>query len=305
MWLSLAFLSAALLGLYDVAKKASLKGNAVIPVLFCNTLICTLLFLPLILAPAVGVLSEGHWLHVPNGSLQNHLFALSKGVLVLSSWICGYYAIKQLPLTIVGPINATRPVLTLIGAMTIFGERLNAWQWSGVAIAILSFYMLSRSGKKEGISFSRNRSILLLIGAALLGACSGLYDKFLMSPVEHGGLGVDRMFLQSWFYVYQTALMSVALFAIWWPKRRTSAPFQWRWSIPLISLFIAAADLAYFYALTDADALIAIVSMIRRSSVIVSFAVGGLFFHEKNLRSKALDLALVLLSMLLIYIGTR
>lgn len=46
MWLSLAFLSAALLGLYDVAKKYSLRENAVIPVLFCNTLFCALIFLP-------------------------------------------------------------------------------------------------------------------------------------------------------------------------------------------------------------------------------------------------------------------
>ena len=29
----------------------------------------------------------------------------------------GYYGMKHLPLTIVGPINATRPVLVLVGAM--------------------------------------------------------------------------------------------------------------------------------------------------------------------------------------------
>ena len=40
MWLILAFLSAALLGFYDVFKKMALKDNAVIPVLFLNTLFC-------------------------------------------------------------------------------------------------------------------------------------------------------------------------------------------------------------------------------------------------------------------------
>ena len=37
MWLLLAFLSAALLGFYDAFKKQSLKDNAVLPVLFLNT----------------------------------------------------------------------------------------------------------------------------------------------------------------------------------------------------------------------------------------------------------------------------
>ena len=49
MWLSLAFLSALLLGGYEVFKKAALNNNAVIPVLLLNTLFCSLLFLPLII----------------------------------------------------------------------------------------------------------------------------------------------------------------------------------------------------------------------------------------------------------------
>lgn len=49
MWLLLAFLSAALLGFYDVFKKQSLKDNAVLPVLFLNTIFSSLIFLPFIL----------------------------------------------------------------------------------------------------------------------------------------------------------------------------------------------------------------------------------------------------------------
>ena len=36
-WVILAFMSATLLGFYDSFKKKALKGNAVIPVLFLNT----------------------------------------------------------------------------------------------------------------------------------------------------------------------------------------------------------------------------------------------------------------------------
>ena len=299
MWLSLAFLSAALLGLYDVAKKYSLRENAVIPVLFCNTLFCALIFLPFIVASHTGILGAESPLSVDNWQWQEQRFIVLKSFIVLSSWILGYYAIKHLPITIVGPVNATRPVLTLLGALIIFGERLNGWQWAGVLLAVTSFYMLSRSGKKEGIRFSHNRWIYYLVAAALLGAVSGLYDKFLMSPT---GAGIRAITVQCWYNFYQCVIMGIVLLVVWLPQRNVS-PFRWRWSIMLISVFITLADAAYFYALTYPDAMISVTSMVRRGSVIVSFCFGAMIFREKNLRSKAVDLCLVLLSMVCLWIG--
>lgn len=54
MWVILAFLSACLLGFYDVFKKKSLADNAVLPVLMINTVVCALFFLPLIVASVCG-----------------------------------------------------------------------------------------------------------------------------------------------------------------------------------------------------------------------------------------------------------
>ena len=51
--------------------------------------------------------------------------------------------------------------------------------------------------------------------------------------------------------------------------------------------------------------MISIISMIRRSNVLVTFAAGALFFHEKNLKSKAVDLVLVLIGMIFLYLGTK
>ena len=62
-----------------------------------------------------------------------------ESVIVLSSWILGYFGMKNLPITIVGPINATRPVMVLVGALVVFGERLNFYQWIGVLMAVFSF----------------------------------------------------------------------------------------------------------------------------------------------------------------------
>ena len=299
MWVLLAFLSACLLGFYDVFKKISLRNNAVLPVLMINTIVCALFFTPSIIASLLGMSHT-----IPQGNITQHAHVLLKSLIVLSSWVCGYYAMKHLPLTIVGPINATRPIMTLVGALLIFGERLNAWQWTGVLLAIFSFFLLSRSGSKEGIRFSHNIWIILLLMAALLGCTSGLYDKYLMSPTTEGGMGLNRLFVQGWYNVYQAILMSAVILLIWRPTRKKSTPFQWRWSILLISVFLTAADMAYFYALSSPDALIAVVSMIRRSSVVVSFLCGAILLHEKNLKSKVIDLLFVVAGMICLYIGT-
>lgn len=121
MWLLLAFCSAALLGFYDVFKKKSLSNNAVLPVLALNTLFSSLIFLPFILLSHFAPQTlQGSLFYVPDlGGWEVHKFILLKSLIVLSSWTFGYFGMKHLPLTLVGPINATRPVMTLVGAMLI------------------------------------------------------------------------------------------------------------------------------------------------------------------------------------------
>ena len=305
MWLILAFVSAALLGCYDSLKKQALRGNAVIPVLFLNTLFSSLIFLPFIVLSGTTDMLDGTIFLTASGGWEMHKYILLKACIVLSSWILGYFGMKHLPLTIVGPINATRPVMVLVGAMLVFGERLNVWQWLGVLLAVASFLMLSRSGKKEGIDFKHDSWIYMIVGASFLGAVSGLYDKYLMAPIESGGVGLDRMMVQSWYNIYQCVMMGLMVVLLWWPKHKQTTPFHWTWSIVLVSVFLSIADFVYFYSLSLPDAMISIVSMIRRGSVIVSFLFGAMVFNEKNLKAKAFDLALVLLGMLFLYIGSR
>jgi len=304
-WLFLAFLSATLLGFYDSCKKEALNGNAVIPVLFLNTLFSSLIFLPFIVMSYTSAVLDGTIFHVASGGWEMHKYILLKSLIVLSSWIFGYFGMKHLPLSIVGPINATRPVMVLVGALLVFGERLNMYQWIGVLLAVASFFMLSRSGKKEGIDFKHDKWIYFVVLSALLGAVSGLYDKYLMASPQDGGVGIDRMMVQSWYNIYQCGMMGAMLLLLWWPKHKQTTPFHWDRSVIFISLFLSAADFVYFYALSLPGAMISIVSMIRRGSVIVSFLVAAAVFHEKNLKSKTVDLALVLLGMLFLYWGTK
>ena len=299
MWLTLAFTSAALLGLYDVAKKRALTDNAVLPVLLLNTLFSRLLFAPVIVAAECGLgWFDGTLLESVPGDAHAHALVALKSAIVLVSWVFGYFAMKHLPLTIVGPINATRPVMVLVGAMLLFGERLNGYQWVGVALALLSLFLLSRSGRREGVDFAHNVWILCIAAAAVMGAVSGLYDKYIMARL-------DPVFVQSWYNFYQLLMMGTVVGLLWWPRRRTTTPFHWSWAIPLISIFLSLADFAYLTALGEEGAMISVVSMVRRGSVVVSFCCGALLFHERNLRAKALDLLFILVGMFFLWLGSR
>ena len=297
MWLAFALVSALFLGLYDVAKKQSLKENAVIPVLWFNTLFCSLLMLPFTLLSAKTGLLDGSIFYVPTAGWELHRLLMLKAFIVLGSWIFGYFGMKHLSITLFGPINATRPIIVLLGGLLLFGERLNLYQWIGVTIAVLSFYLLSVSGKKEGITFYKNKWVFCVIMATILGAVSALFDKYLLGRF-------NNMFVQAWSNFYQLALMTVILFTLWWPTRKHTTPFQWKWPIIFIAVFLTLADYAYFVSLAQSASMVSIVSMIRRSSVIVSFLCGALLFHEKNLKSKVIDLLLVLLGLFFLLIGS-
>lgn len=291
MWIALALISAVCLGFYDVMKKLSVGGNNVPVVLMLNTLFGTLLMSPIL----IGNLIDGSF--GPGQGVYGHLLIILKSAIVLSSWICGYFAIKHLPLTIQGPINASRPVIVLVGALLIFGESLNVLQWCGVLLGFASLFFISRIGAKEGHSVSHDKWIWFAILATVLGAISALYDKFLMQsfrPLE----------VQAWYSLYQLLMMSVVVFILE-KFGAASAKFQWRWSILGISIFLTIADVAYFYSLSIPDAMISIISMIRRGSVLVSFAYGVLVLKEKHVRQKLIDLGVLLVSLTLLVIGSQ
>lgn len=303
-----------LLGCYDVFKKLSLKENAVIPVLLLNTFFCSCIFLPLVVLSANGSIAPDSLLYIPPiDDPAIHIYIIAKSAIVLMSWICAYYGLKHLPITIASPINATRPILVLLGAIFLFGERLNAWQWAGVTVSIIAFGLISRSGKKEGISLKHSIWIWMVIAGTIFGAISGLYDKFLVGDPTNGSLlgiwpnrGFNKMIIQSWYNFYQVLMMGIVCLICWAPrKHREKHPFHWKWQIPLISIFLSVADFCYFYALSYPDALISVTSLVRRSSVIVGFICGWLLFREKNIKSKAIDLLFVVIAMILLWIGSQ
>ena len=299
MWALFAVISAIFLGTYDVFKKLSLNHNAVLPVLFFSTFTYAFTFLPIVLISAYYPELLKHTIFfIPSVPLSQHGYFFLKSLIVTSSWIFAFFAIKHLPLTIVSPIRATGPIWIILGAIVIFSEHLTMIQWIGTAVTLIFFYFLSLAGKSEGFHFTTNKWVLFLIAGTLLGSVSGLYDKFL---VRH----LDRMAMQAWSSIYQVGLLMPVILFLWYPNRKENTPFQWRWSIPMIGLFLVIADFLYFYAIGCDGSLISVISALRRGGVIISFTLGAVVFHEKNVRQKGWLLLGILTGVIILVFGSK
>jgi drug/metabolite transporter (DMT)-like permease len=294
-WIALSIVSALLLGCYDLVKKHALRDNAVLPVLFWGIVTSACVWLPFVVWSSIWPESypSAQFLVQPLTGWEHGLLFL-KSLLVAGSWVFGYFALKHLPLSIAGPIRATGPLWTILLAVGLMGEMPSSWQWAGIVIVLIAFYAFSFVGKLEGIHFSRDKWIGFMIVATLVGACSAIYDKYLLQTAR-----IEPATVQAWFSLYLVVVM-LPVYLLWlkgaWPRGR----FVWRWSIPLIGLFLLLADFLYFTAIAQEGALISVISPIRRSAVIVTF-LGGIYLHkELNFRPKLACIIVLLCGIVLI-----
>ena len=299
MWIILAFISALCLGFYDVSKKISLRDNGVVDVLTASVLISSgMLLVPLVLSRLAPDTMLSTPFYVPRLDLQAHLLTLLKSCIVLSSWVFAYIALKHLPISVVSPWQATRPMWTLIGALLIFGERLNGWQWIGVILAIGSILVFSFSNRAPLATHHSplaDKYYIALALAILIGSCSGLYDKYMMRHYDHNAVQV--------YYTLYQAVMMLVVYAVH-HRRHASRPFRFTVWIALISIFLVISDNVYMLALRDPDSMIAVVSTIRRGGTIIGFGYGLIFLREKDPWKKILCMLGILAGLVCLALGS-
>ena len=296
MWMYLGLLAALFLGLHNLCKKHAVQGNEVFPVLL-GTVSSGFLFVAVFYGLSIFYPDYAleHGYNFQKISLQTHGFIFIKSAIMASSWILAYQALKHLPITIVTPIRSAGPFFTFIGAILIYQEKPSPLQWIGFFLIIFSVMLYSKIGKKEGINFKRNKWIFAIIGATFLGASSGLYDKFLIQ-----NLSLNPQTLQFWFCLYTILILLVILTITWFPYAEKRKAFKFRWSIIAVGILLQAADYFYFKALQDPDALIMLLSAIKRSQILIAVVVGGLVFKEQNKRKKLVPLAGIMIGVFLI-----
>lgn len=298
MWVLLTLCSAFCLGIYDVLRKYVLRYNAVLPILLCSTFTSSIFMAVILILSKAGIIPMDSYYFVPSIPLYMHTMLVVKAAIVLSSWICVYYALKNLPLSIVSPIRSTAPMWTLIGALIIYSERLNLWQWSGFFVVMAAFMLFAIEGKKEGIRFAANIWVWLVLLGTLIGSASALFDKYLVRE-----LNIPRMAILTYYSFYEVILLIPLLLIIWFPHRKEN-PWVWMWAAPFIGIVIVLADFFYYGAIQCPDSLISLISPIRRSNVLVSFTFAAFLFKEKNILRKSICLAGILLGVTLIAVGS-
>ncbi|HEX3020061.1 MAG TPA: EamA family transporter [Chitinispirillaceae bacterium] len=298
MWLLLSLLSAFFLGMYDVSKKGAVNGNAVFPVLFFSTLSATLFAFPaLILSKINPILAQKIHFFIPNLPLTVHLLIVAKSAIVGTSWVLSYFGLKNLPITIASPLRATAPFFTVLGAITLFGERPAINQWIGIILILSAYLLYSNSSKKDGAMKAQAVWIIFMILSAVTGAISAGFDKYLLQIRS-----VPPLFVLFWFLFYLTLIYGLIVMVFWFPKRTVITRFAFRPSIVLVGLLLVIADIAYMTALSDTNAKLALVSSIRRTNVLVSFVGGVFLFREVNIRRKLLPFAGIIAGLVLIMI---
>ena len=327
MWLVLSFISAICLGCYDISKKVALQSNRVIDVLTLSVWFSALfLSVPWLLSRVCPEMMTTTPFYVPALDLKAHGLVLLKSVIVLSSWVFAYISLKHLPLSVVSPMQATRPMWTLVGALLLFGERLNGWQWLGVSLAIGTVFVFSFRNKQT-IRNTRHtpagRYYVALALAILIGACSGLYDKYLMRSYDHNAVQVYYTFYQALILLVGSLLASPPsggrgdfVFPFSRIIARVSPP-SGGWGTPftrslvhpftpilLISVFLIISDNVYMLALRDPDSLIAVVSTIRRGGAVIGFAYGLLFLKEEDPWKKVACMVGILAGLICLAIGS-
>ena len=217
-----------------------------------------------------------------------------KSTLVGVSWICAFFSLKHLPMSIAAPIRSTSPLWTVLLAIGFFGERPTGQQALGISVVLIGFTLFSQTGRKEGIHFATNRWVLLMMLATLLGSVSSLYDKYLLQSCA-----ISPQTVQAWFSIYLIPVMLPG-FLWWFFRERAITPFQFRASIPLIGVALLAADITYFSALSIPDALVSLISPLRRTSVIVPFLVGVTLYGEQNWSRKLLCIVVIFAGVLIL-----
>lgn len=289
-WTAWILLSSFFLALYDLAKKASARNNAVLPVLLCSTCCGCAAFIAGI--SVCGKLPEVF----ANTNGQVLLLAAIKSVIVATSWVFTFYALRTLPITIATPIRASAPALVFIAAFFLYGEIPSWIQAIGMLAVFGGYFVFSWAGKHEGIDFFRNKAVWSAIAGAGFSALSSIWDKYVFQ--------VRAMPVETVQFFFQVGLVCVYAL-IFSGQRLLKLPhdrFEFRFTIPFVGILLAAADWLYFKGLAVPEAPISVGSLLRRFSVVITFVLGARFFHETNLKRKALALAAILVGVILLCI---
>lgn len=281
-WLWMVIISGILLGFWDITKKQAFKKNSVVSVLAFYSIFC-FIFVSFEFNNAVNL------------SGDKILVIFVKTFIIFLSWVLGFTAIKQLPISIVTPFDTVNPLFSIILGIIILGESLGLLQGIGIVIMLVAYYFIGKVGSKEITNVFRNKYFYFMIISALLSAVSATIDKIALRSINPGQM-------QFWFCLFISIFNVASLLYTKW-KSEEKIPIRLDYNIPLMSLLLTISDRIYFTAVNIPASQISVIMPLRKISIFISVIIGGLIFKEQNLKQKFWCICLLIVGIALVFIA--
>lgn len=274
MWIVLVLIYGILKGLRDISKKKALEKNGVVEVLFVYTLIAFILVLPE--ARSAGGVAT-----------KDMLLTAFKSFIIFVAFICSFYAIEKMPISLYGIVDLSRMIFSMLLGMIVLGETLGVYQWTGMALVMFGLLLLKYKPaflkKKESVSKDiapKSKDslaayiLVLAFISTFLNAVSGTLDKILMRTMTSGQL-------QFWYMLYM--LIYYAIYVI-----ITRTKINWKtvlknYHIWAIAIMFIIADRCLFIANGDPNSAVTVMTILKQVCVIVTIIGGRIFFKEKDI----------------------
>ncbi len=270
-WILLVVLYGILKGLRDLFKKKALEKSEVMEVLFFFSLLAFLFVTP----------SAGEALRLEKTYIW---FIALKTFFVFSAWICGFSAIKKIPVSLYGVLDLSGVLFSTAMGVGLLGERLSINQIIGLCIVLIGLilvnYRKNESGEKAEVKY-----VVLSVLSCVLNASSGVMDKVLMKYMESGQLQFWFMLLMLVFYGLYIVLTRT--------KISLKSVYKNYW-ILLIALTLVIGDRALFYANAAENSSVSAMTLIKQSACFVTILGGKVIFKEENIVKRLLCAVLIL-----------
>ena len=184
--------------------------------------------------------------------------------------------------------RGTGPVLTVLAAVLLLGERPSAWGWLGVACVLAGVWLTGFAGRLSGGQLASQNSAGVLWGV-LTGLCICTYTVIDGWAIK--SLGMQPIL----FYAVGLLVRTVALAPIAF-GHRGKLPEQWvrrRTAIVLVGMLSPTAYLLVLWALQTAP--LSYVAPIREVSMLVGTFLGAKLLKEAVRPSQFVATAVMLL----------
>ncbi len=284
-WFPLTVICLFLYGIQRFLYKVSAERN-------CNTAWTTLSFMG-----TVAFLSTILWL-TSDETVKNLswllILSLINSLTFFVDTIVTIEALRYLPTNVVYPLARMSAVLVVIFSLLYFHDQLNAYQATGVIMAIGVILTLTRFTDQERRENRNLRKGLLLIGLAVLtGAVAAVSSKF------------AALYTNQMAFIALTYTLSM-MFSLGLRK-----PFEKEGASPhygealLIGFFIGLVNFGAFFALLQAMARgpLSIIIPVVGMNFVVANILAVVFYREKLTWVKGLGILMTVISLALMKMG--